>query len=188
MAIPGKTNPDTSNGVAHCAYLNRASRVIGNLFFHNAARIDGKVEGEIITAGPLIIGETAQIEGRIEAPSVVVSGSVRGDIKAAQRLEIHAPATIAGNLAAPILVVDPGALVDGYCLMPERTAPVHDDPAKPDVIVLEDAIEERAEKPPQGISFFITKRQRAELRARGYEDAAIDKMTPAQAHAILGLI
>jgi hypothetical protein len=37
------------------------------------------------------------------------------------------------------------------------------------------------------VSFFITVKQKVELRARGYDEAAIGRMTPADAHKILGI-
>lgn len=180
----------------HCAYVNSASKIIGNLFFQNVARIDGRVEGDIVAADRLIVGDTAEIAARIEAPSVVVSGKVNGEIKASKRIEIRAPARVVGTLTSPILVVEPGAVVDGHCAMPPAASTKDHGPR---LIVLEELAEEKeevAEPAPQsepepsqqGISFFITKRQRADLLARGYDDAAIDKMTPSDAHKILGLI
>jgi len=51
----------------------------------------------------------------------------------------------------------------------------------PDTILSQEAANEE-------VSFFITERQRADLRARGYDDASIDKMTPGEAHKILGIV
>ena len=39
-----------------------------------------------------------------------------------------------------------------------------------------------------GMSFFITKAQKAELRRRGYTEEQIHEMTPEDAHRALGLI
>ena len=181
------------------AYVSSASKIIGNLFFQNAARIDGIVEGDIVAADELIVGDTAEIAARIQAPSVIVSGTVKGEIKASKRIEIRAPAKVVGTLTSPILVVQPGALVEGHCAMPspEAVSEEHRQP-EPRLIVLDELAdqeeepaeqsEEEQEPSQQGISFFITKRQRADLLARGYDDAAIDKMTPGDAHRILGLI
>lgn len=40
---------------------------------------------------------------------------------------------------------------------------------------------------PSIVSLMITKRQRAELHERGFSDEAIRSMTPAEAHAQLGM-
>jgi hypothetical protein len=44
---------------------------------------------------------------------------------------------------------------------------------------------EAAEAPPEGVSFFITQAQKAQLRERGFSDAQIREMKPAEAHGIL---
>jgi hypothetical protein len=85
--------------------------------------------------------------------------------------------------------------------MPVEAPPQEQSPPQPRVIVLEELAEEEPaeqreelashnepEPSQQGVSFFITRRQRADLLARGYDHAAIDKMTPGDAHRILGLI
>ena len=126
----------------HCAYVNSASKIIGNLFFQNVARIDGRVEGDIVAADRLIVGDTAEIAARIEAPSVVVSGKVNGEIKASKRIEIRAPARVVGTLTSPILVVEPGAVVDGHCAMPPAASTKDHGPR---LIVLEELAEEKEE-------------------------------------------
>jgi cytoskeletal protein CcmA (bactofilin family) len=201
MARLAKSQHESS--YEHRTYVNRASKITGNLFFQSAARIDGRVEGDIVAMDHLIVGDTAEIAARIEAPSVIVSGKVEGEIKASKRIEIRAPARVVGSLTSPILVVQPGAVVDGHCAMPLEASREEPRPREPRMIVLEELAEEteepaeqkeelaeqREEEPSrQGISFFITKSQRADLLARGYDDAAIAKMTPSDAHRILGII
>lgn len=99
------------------AYLDRGARVSGKLSFDGAARIDGQVDGEIISKDSLVIGETAVITAQINATSVVVGGKVSGDITATQRLEIRPSARVVGNLASPILVIHEGATFEGHCTM-----------------------------------------------------------------------
>ena len=43
-------------------------------------------------------------------------------------------------------------------------------------------------EPETGMSFFITKAQKAELRRRGYSEEQIREMKPEDAHRALGLI
>jgi hypothetical protein len=57
---------------------------------------------------------------------------------------------------------------------------------------LGDPLPERAEPtskvPPAGFSLMITRRQKADLRERGYTDEQIRDMTPNEAHGVLDLI
>jgi hypothetical protein len=57
---------------------------------------------------------------------------------------------------------------------------------------LGDPLPERTERtskvPLAGFSLMITRRQKADLRERGYSDEQIQDMTPNEAHRVLGLI
>jgi len=105
MATPTVTGEPALEG-HYATYLSSASTIIGNLVLQNAARIDGKAEGDIVAMAQLIIGETADVAARIEAPSVVVCGRVSGDIRA-KRIELRPTARVFGNLTSPILKVRP---------------------------------------------------------------------------------
>ena len=166
-------------------FLSSASSIIGNVVFRNPAIIDGRMEGEMIAMTHLTIGENAEVHALIQAPSVRVCGKVTGDI-ISKRIELRPPAQIVGNLTSHILVVEEGTLLDGHCFMSERPSEEHSTRTQPAATVLSEAVPDGKQEPQQGISFFITKAQRADLRARGYNDAAIDKMMPGDAHKILG--
>jgi cytoskeletal protein CcmA (bactofilin family) len=190
MATSERSKQELAYG-SYGAHLTTGCTIIGDLSFDNAARIDGRVDGGIVATGHhLIIGETAEVNAHIEAVSVVILGRVTGDIKA-KRIEIGASAKIAGNLSSPTLVVEPGAILDGLCFMPSASsiARIADEPEviEAQVIVLTDPIESANEHAQEGSSLFITRRQRVELHARGYDDAAIDRMSPNEAQRILGI-
>jgi cytoskeletal protein CcmA (bactofilin family) len=189
MAKPDSSKNEPDNGASYSAYLSSASTIIGNLHFENAARIDGRVDGDIVSMNQLIIGETAEVTARIEAPSVLVLGKVNGEINATERIDIRPPATVLGNVSSPVVVVEEGAALDGHCSVLEKSVEEHKSP-KPGAIVPEEPLGDKAEADlvEHAISLFITNRQRADLRAIGYDDASIDKMTLAEAHKILGLV
>jgi cytoskeletal protein CcmA (bactofilin family) len=176
---------ETGTSGQHATYLNSTSRIIGNIVIQNSARIDGKVEGDIVTNGKLSIGESAVVSARIQAPTVVVCGKVSGDISA-QSIEIGPRAKVVGNLTSAILNVEHGAVLDGRCsvsgLQTGEVAPreVQGNAIRPDASNGEPSHEQPAVGP-------VTKDQRAGLRARGHSDAAIEKMTPIELHTILGL-
>ncbi len=104
------------------AYLDKGSKVSGKLSFDGPARIDGQVDGEIVSKDNLVIGDSAVVTAQIKAASVTVAGKVSGDITAAQRIEIRPAARVIGNLAAPMLVIHEGALFEGHCSMQSEGA------------------------------------------------------------------
>jgi cytoskeletal protein CcmA (bactofilin family) len=104
----------TSEGIAH---LDRGTRVSGKVSFDGPARIDGEVDGEIISKDSLHIGETAVVTAQIKAAAIIVGGKVSGDITGTQKIEIRPSAKVAGNLAAPLLSIHEGAQFEGHCSM-----------------------------------------------------------------------
>jgi cytoskeletal protein CcmA (bactofilin family) len=99
------------------AYLDKASKISGKLFFEGPVRIDGQVDGEISASDAVVIGESAVITAQVKAASVVIAGKVSGDIIAGKRVEIRPTAKVFGNLTTPVLVVHDGALFEGHCAM-----------------------------------------------------------------------
>jgi len=79
MATRNSSNePDSPSTTA--AYLDKWATIIGHLVFENSARIEGRIQGDILSGGELILGEGAVVAGQVEGASVVVGGFVRGDI------------------------------------------------------------------------------------------------------------
>jgi len=121
-AIPPLRQTSASSREGGGAYLNRGSKVNGNLTFESQARIDGQVEGEILAKDDLMIGESAIITAQIKAASIIVAGTVKGAINAVQRVEIRPSAKVFGNISTPKLIVHEGAIFEGHCAMPSEAA------------------------------------------------------------------
>ncbi|MGD8227128.1 MAG: polymer-forming cytoskeletal protein [Desulfobacteraceae bacterium] len=99
------------------AFLGKDTEFEGKLSFNGAVRIDGRLKGEILTEGTLIVGESAVIASDIHVSHIIVSGEIRGNIVASDRIEIHAPGKVFGNIQAPIVIIDEGVVFEGNCRM-----------------------------------------------------------------------
>lgn len=99
------------------AVLGRGTRVSGKITFEGKARIDGQVEGEIIAADALEIGESALVNAQINGTIIIVQGKVTGDLTASKKLEIRAPGRLYGNVTTPSLVIEEGVIFEGHCSM-----------------------------------------------------------------------
>jgi len=87
--------------------------------------IEGKVEGEI--HGTLVIvGESGDVQARIEAQVLTVRGTVRGDCAGSKKVEITATGKVYGNIASRAIVVAEGATFRGASKMAQA------DPSKPE--------------------------------------------------------
>jgi cytoskeletal protein CcmA (bactofilin family) len=99
------------------AFLGEGTEFEGLLSFEGTVRVDGKFKGEVSTTDCLIIGETGQVEGEINAGHFIVMGSFRGNIKALRKVEVLSTGKIAGDIVSPALVVQEGGLIDGKVIM-----------------------------------------------------------------------
>ena len=112
--------------------LSADVEIKGSIKFTNELIIDGKVEGEITSAGVLTVGENAEIRGEIKTKSVTVFGKVHGNITVDERCELKARAVLQGDLKAARLVIEEGATFVGKSeVTPNKIAMKPAEPARP---------------------------------------------------------
>lgn len=80
-------------------------------------RVDGIFEGEIETAGNVIISEEAKVIADITAQNVSVAGTVKGNINAIGRLEILATGRVWGDISVSSFLIDEGGFFYGQSTM-----------------------------------------------------------------------
>lgn len=85
----------------------------GNLKFTGELTFDGKIDGEIQTDGVLNLGDSAVVNGNINAQNVVVRGKVNGNINAKEKIEIKTKAELFGDIRASKLSVEEGVTFVG---------------------------------------------------------------------------
>jgi cytoskeletal protein CcmA (bactofilin family) len=85
----------------------------GNLKFSGELTFEGKIDGEIQTDGVLNLGDSAVVNGNINAQTVVVRGKVNGNINAKEKIEIKTKAELFGDIRASKLSVEEGVTFVG---------------------------------------------------------------------------
>jgi len=112
----GKKDKQDSKGEIN-AFLGENTNFKGVLAFEGTVRIDGRLEGEIISKDTVIIGENAIVNAEINVGTVIISGKVTGDIMATDSLEITSPGEVHGNIKTPTLLIEKGVIFQGTCEM-----------------------------------------------------------------------
>lgn len=97
-------------------FLDRSSRIEGDLYFEDTFRLDGNLVGKVSSAGDLIVGQESTVEGEIRVRQLLVSGTVRGTIQA-ERVEIATGARVEADVETPALLIEDGAHFQGRCVM-----------------------------------------------------------------------
>ena len=118
MSKANAVEPIPNNG--NNPNINRISNgttVVGTIDTNSDLRIDGRVEGNVHSAGRVIIGETGFVKGDLTAKMLDVMGHFEGTIIVSETTILKGSATVVGSLTPGKLVVEVGAKFDGTCIM-----------------------------------------------------------------------
>lgn len=97
--------------------IGLGTEINGTLRANGGIRIDGRVEGEVVNEGDLVVGEEGVLEATVKTRNVTVAGEVRGNIEASGRVEIVATGRLIGDITVNALIIHEGAVFDGNCQM-----------------------------------------------------------------------
>lgn len=99
------------------AFLGEGTEFKGLLSFQGTVRIEGKLEGEVVTKDTLIVGGNADIKAEITVGTIISEGKIVGNVTASKRVEIRSKSRLTGNIKTPSLMIEEGAIFDGTCQM-----------------------------------------------------------------------
>ena len=109
-------SPEPADVNAVCR-ISEGTSVKGEINSRNDLRIDGEVDGKIISEGRVVVGEKAFIKGAILCNDLDLWGAVDGDIFVKQLLSVKSTASVSGNIHVRKLQVEIGAAINGTCKM-----------------------------------------------------------------------
>jgi len=121
------TTPNPSKNV-----LSSDVDLKGTLKFAGELMFEGKLDGEIQTDGVLNLGDSAVVNGNINAQNVVVRGKITGNITAKDKVEIKTKTELFGDIRAAKLVVEEGVTYVGKTeVNPNKVSPAPAPPPRP---------------------------------------------------------
>jgi len=91
--------------------------IVGEIKSDGDFRIDGTLEGSLITNGRVIVGVDGFIKGNIEASNADIEGKISGKLFVSKTLTIKATSVISGEVVVGKLSVEPGASFNATCSM-----------------------------------------------------------------------
>lgn len=114
-------DPKTVNGTTsqspNLNMISEGTKVKGTINSQNDVRIAGKINGEVISKGKLIVTSSGEIEGDIKVADSDIAGKVEGTIKVSGKLNLRQTAIVNGDVFTKTLVVEEGAQINGACRM-----------------------------------------------------------------------
>ncbi len=99
------------------AFIGPGVEFKGEIHYQGSLQIDGLVEGEIHTDGTLLIGETAVLQAKVNAGSVISRGKVTGDIDAKEKVQFQSKAMMDGSVNTPQLSMESGVILNAKISM-----------------------------------------------------------------------
>jgi cytoskeletal protein CcmA (bactofilin family) len=97
--------------------LGKSLVVQGDLKADGAFRIDGTVEGNVLSKSAVYIGEGGVVRGDVSGSDVVIAGQVSGNVSCTGHLEIVATGRIEGDLDAKSVRIETGGVFRGTSRM-----------------------------------------------------------------------
>jgi cytoskeletal protein CcmA (bactofilin family) len=80
-------------------------------------RLDGKIEGNILCNGKIVIGPKGYITGNIISVNAEIMGHVEGSLKISGKLTLKSTAIVKGDIQTQTLEVEPNGVFNGTCVM-----------------------------------------------------------------------
>ena len=97
--------------------IDKNTTLKGNINANSDIRIDGKVEGELITSGKIILGKDSQVKGKIRCANADIEGFFEGELILSGTLSLKMGSNLQGKVRIQKLIVESGAIFNASCSM-----------------------------------------------------------------------
>ncbi len=105
--------------------------ILGTVKTSGSIQVEGRIEGEIISQGDVVIGKSGSVKGNLHVKSITLAGTVQGNIQAKDRIELKSTARLLGDIKAKRLAVEDGVTFVGKSEVNPTGQPIKlEEPAK----------------------------------------------------------
>lgn len=91
--------------------------ITGEITGKGCFRIEGTIEGSLVTSGKVVISKGGLINGTLECENADIEGNFKGKLLVKDVLTLRSFANIEGEVIAGKLAVEPGAVFNATCEM-----------------------------------------------------------------------
>jgi cytoskeletal protein CcmA (bactofilin family) len=97
--------------------IGKDAVISGSISGSGIIRVDGRIQGDEVNHGEIIVGESGEVQADIIVRQATVAGTVIGNIRAEGKVEISETGKVLGNISSVNLIVCEGAVFQGACDM-----------------------------------------------------------------------
>lgn len=102
---------DAENGARNL--IGKGTFVRGDVETDGSLRLDGRLEGNIVSKSKVVLGPTAIMIGELKSRHAEISGKIEGNIFAEELVHLKATAQVYGNIISKDTIQDSGAQFKG---------------------------------------------------------------------------
>lgn len=107
----------TTGSSAQQNRIIQGTKIIGTIVSEGGLRIDGEIEGDVKTAGKVVLGSTGVINGTLTCSSADFEGVFKGKLTVNEMLSLRNTSQVEGEVFINKLTVEPGAMFNATCTM-----------------------------------------------------------------------
>jgi len=97
--------------------ISKSTKITGDFNSDSDIRIDGVIEGNVVSTGKVVVGTEGKILGTLNCENAYFEGFFKGEMKINGILTLKSTATIEGEVVTQKLSVEPGAIFNVTCVM-----------------------------------------------------------------------
>ena len=94
--------------------------LIGDMVSEDNIRLRGRVEGNVLTSGSVVVEPGGAVLGDITAENLIVEGNVEGKVVIARKFELRPTGRMRGDIKASVVAIAEEAFLQGRVLATEK--------------------------------------------------------------------
>lgn len=97
--------------------IENGTKITGDILTVGTIRVDGEVEGSLVSESKVVLGPTSQLNGSLKAQNAEVAGNVKGTIEISELLTLKSTAVIDADVVTNKIYIEEGAVFNGTTKM-----------------------------------------------------------------------
>ena len=120
MALFKDTRTEPDHGDAEgLTLIDQDVLLVGEIVSEENIRLRGRVEGNVVTSGSVVIEPHGSVRGDITAENLIVEGSIEGRVVVARKFELRPTGRMRGDIRASIVAIAEDAFLQGKVMATE---------------------------------------------------------------------